>query len=85
MADTSVAAATEQERLGGGADVGGEGFQESYDDDDDDYDDKNFGGGGGVARAKRRPRAPPGHTSPLPQTTSELNGIIVPAGVRSTA
>ena len=35
MADISVAAATEQERVGGGADVDGDGFQESYDDDDE--------------------------------------------------
>ena len=39
MAHTSVAAATEQERLVGGADVDSDGLQESYGDDDDDDDD----------------------------------------------
>ena len=70
MADTSVAAATEQERWIGGAEVDSDGLQESYgddddndDDDDDDDDDGDDNCGGGCSsqnsRAKRRPRAPP--------------------------
>ena len=72
MADTSVAAATEQERWVGGADVDSDGLQESYGDDDDndddddddgddddDDDDNDKCGGGGWRGAKSRPRAPP--------------------------
>ncbi len=83
MADTSVAAATEQERWVGGADGDSDGLQESYgddddnddddgDDDDDDDDDKC--GGGGVARSRKQAESTAGNTSPLPQTF-ELNEI----------
>ena len=82
MADTLVAAATEQGH------VDGDGFQESYDDEsyddesyyddhDDDYGDTCGGGGecGGASRKEAESTA--GHISPLPQTF-EFNEIIVP-------
>ena len=89
MADNAVAAATEQEHLGGGADLDGDGFQESYDDesyddesyedDHDDDDDDSCGGGGECGGASRKEaESTAGRTSPLPQTTFELNEIIVP-------
>jgi hypothetical protein len=74
MADISVAAATEQD---GGADVDGDGFQESYDDDDDDDDDGDDNCDGGCASQKEA-ESTAGRTSPLPQTTFELNEITVP-------
>ncbi len=91
MAADAVAAATEQELLGGGADVDGDGFLESYDDesyddesyyddhdDHDDDDDDTCGGGGECGGASHKEaESTAGRTSPLPQTF-ELNEIIVP-------
>ena len=79
MADTTVIAATEQGRVGGGADMDGNGFQESYDDEsyyddhDDDYDDTCGGGGECGGASKKEAESTAGHTSPLPQPLENEN------------